>query len=278
MRRGLNIRKRKRIILNEANKKSLKIISILVIILLLCVTIYIFYIQNIFIKKNFENDNIYLYNYNKQIPFSLNKIILFSSATAQTDTINQTLSLDISQYCDIGIYLNNVDQEHTSITSLFIDNISISKTEIGTPYLYRKQITDLGKTTFTEDSIIQDVFYFNIIQKDSEINYTNYELLDDGSTPISLGFYNKNIKEDFISDSEEISYNGTLLKEALIPQTSLNCNVSFIINIITNNNHHYICNVSFDIPFKDNQNSLYDIGYITQELKSNEINNFIRIK
>jgi len=278
MRRGINIRKRKRIIFNEANKKSLKIIFILVIILFICIAIYFSHIQNILIKKNFEHDNINLSNFNKQIPFSLNKIILFSSATAQTDNINQILSLDLSHYCDIGIYLNNNDRENTIINSLFIDNITISKTEVGTPCLYKKRITDLGKSTFTEDTIIQDTFYFNIIPETSEINYDNYELLDNGSTPISLGFYNKNIKENFMTDSEQILYNGTLLKKALIPQASLNCNISFSLNIITTNDEHYICNVNFDIPFEDEKGSIYDIGYVTKEYTHNQINKFIRVK
>lgn len=276
MRRGINIRKRKRIILNEANKKSLKIISILVILLFICINIYIFHIQNIVIKKSFENDSINLADFNKEIPFSLSKIILFSSATAHADSINQMLNLDISQYCDIGIYLNNTDKENTVISSLFIDNISISNTEIGTPYLYKKSISNLGKSSFTEDTIIQDTFYFNIISTDTQINYDNYELLDNGSTPISLGFYNKNVKENFITDSEQILYNGTLLKDAFIPQSSLNCNISFTINIITANNEHYICNVNFDIPLEDEKGSIYDVGYITKEY--NLINKFIRIK
>lgn len=278
MRRGINIRKRKRIIFNEANKKSLKAISILVIILFICIAIYFFYIQNILIKKNFEHDTISLSDFNKEIPFSLNKIILFSSATAQTDNINQLLSLDISQYCDIGIYLNNSNKENTTINSLFIDNISISKTEVGTPCLYKKRITDLGKNSFIENNIIQDTFYFNMIPENSEINYDNYELLDNGSTPISLGFYNKNVKESFITDSEQILYNGILLKDALIPQVSLNCNISFSINIITTNNEHYICNVNFDIPFEDEKGSIYDVGYVTKEYNHNQVNKFIRIK
>ena len=83
-------------------------------------------------------------------------------------------------------------------------------------------------------SIINDEFYFNIIEYTETLNYANYELLNDGSTPISLGFYNKDIKKGFLTSNAQISYNGTLLKSTLIPQTSLNCNVSFTINIITN--------------------------------------------
>ena len=93
-----------------------------------------------------------------------------------------------------------------------------------------------------------------------------------------MGFYNQNVKKDFIIDSNEILYNGTLLKTALIPQTSLNCNVSFSIQIVTTTGEEYLCNVSFDIPFEDENSSIYDNGYLTKELTGNKLSKFIRIK
>jgi len=278
MRRGINIRKKKRIILNEANKKVLKLITLLVAILIICAIIYFSFIQNIFIKKSLEKDSTSFSILNEAVPFSLNKIILFSSATAETGSVNQTLSLNISQYCDIGIYLNNMDKENTFIKSLYINNISFDSPELGTPLLYKKHINDLGKCSFNDELIIENEFSFNIIEHTNELNYENYELLNNGTTPISLGFYNKNLKENFLTDTTEILYNGTLLKDALIPQNSLNCSVSFSINIITNTDKHYMCNVSFDIPFEDEDGSIYDTGYATKEFNSNETNKFIRIK
>ena len=278
MRRCTNVRKRKRILLQELNNKSLKLLFLLIIILFVCIIIYFSFMRDIFIKRNFEKENMSFSSINENIPFSLNKIILFSSATAETDSVNQSLSLDISQYCDIGIYLNNTDKENTFIKSLYINNISISSPELGTPCLYKKRINDLGGCSFNEESIINDEFYFNMIEYTSELNYNNYELLNDGSTPISFGFYNKDIKKDFITSDTQVSYNGTLLKGALIPQTSLNCNISFTINIITNKDEHYICNINFDIPFEDEEGSIYDTGYSTKELKNNELSKFIRIK
>lgn len=278
MRRGINIRKRKRILLKDLNKKSLLVLSGLIILLLICITIYCFFLQDFFIKKNLEKDSILFSNLNENIPFSLNKIILFSSATAETGNVNQSLSLDISQFCDIGIYLNNTDKENTKIQSLSINDIIISSPELGTPCLYKKCINDLGKCSFDDSTIIQNEFSFNLIDSTNPLNYNNYELATDGSIPISLGFYNKDIKKDFITNSNEILYNGTLLRTAVIPQSSINCNISFILNIITNNDEHYICNISFDIPFEDEEGSIYDTGYSTKELKNNEIGKFIRVE
>ena len=152
MRRGIDVRKKKRIKIKESNKKSFKLLVLLIAILIVCTLIYIFFIQNIFINKIFEKDTVNFSSLNENIPFSLNKIILFSSATATSDSINQSLSLDISQYCDIGIYLNNADKQNTSIKSLYINDISVSSPEIGTPYLYKKRISDLGKSSFNDEN------------------------------------------------------------------------------------------------------------------------------
>lgn len=278
MRRGINIRKKKKIIFKEINKKSLKLLTLLIVVLIICTLMYFLFIQDVFIKKNLEQDNLNFSSLNENIPFSLKKILLFNSATAEVGTTNQLLSLDISNYCDIGIYLNKSSDKSLSISSLYINNISISETELGTPYLYKKIVSDIGKCSFEENKIIKEKFEFKVINAENSIDYNNYEIYCDGSTPICLGFYNKNIKTDFITEKNEILYNGTLLKEAAIPLTSLNCNISFTINIITNSNEHYICNVSFDLPFSDENGSIYDNGYITKEFDSNNTNKFIRVK
>lgn len=279
MRRGINNRKKKKILLKEINLKSLKLILILAIILTICFVIYLFFIQNLYIKKNLEEETLEFSALNENIPFHIKKIILFSSATAESTTVNQSIAnLNISQYCDIGIYLNKLNKEDVSISSLYIDNIFISSTELGTPYLYRKKVPDLGKCSFSEDDIINDRFEFNIVNHSEELSYDNYELYNNLSAPISLGFYNKNVKTNFLSDNSSILYNGTLLKNSLVPLSSLNCSIEFRINIITNSEEHYICNINFNIPLKNEETSIYDTGYVIKEFNTEETNNFIRIR
>lgn len=277
MRRSINIRKKKQIIMKELNKKILKIIFILILLIIICMIIYFSFFQGLFIKNNLEKDGMNFSELNENIPFSLKKIILFSSATAEDNSVNQQLCLNISQYCDIGIYLNTIQAENISISSLYIDNINISSPEIGTPYLYNKKISDIGKCSFDENNIIKDTVSFNIVDSNTDLNYENYEIYNNGTSPISLGFYNKDIKTNFFPNNPEIYYNGTLLKEASIPISSLKCNISFRINVITNLNEHYICNISFDLPFEDIHGSIYDTGYITKEFKNTQLNSFIRL-
>ena len=276
--RRINLRKKKRLELKNINLKSKKLLFLFIAILLICLIMYCFFINNFFIKRNFEKEYLTISNANQNIPFKINKIILFSSATANTNAVNQSvLGVDISQYCDIGIYITNSTSNDILIDSLYIDNIKISTPELGTPCLYKKKINDLGKCSFSEDSIIQDNFYFNIINSEQKINYDNYEIYNNSSTPISLGFYNKNVKTNFLMDNSEIKYDGTLLKSAMVSQTGLNCNVSFTINIIANNGGHYISNINFDIPLESEEESIYNTGYVTKEFDNSQTCNFFKI-
>lgn len=277
MRRDINIRKKKRLEIQET-KKTYTIIACLIAILCICLYGYIYFFHTHMINNHLEQEFSQFSSLNKDIPFSIQKIILYSSATASTGKINQSVSLDISQYCDIGIYLQNIDTGNHKIQSLSIQNIHITTPQLGTPCLYKKRIHDLGKCTFNEENKIENQFNFTIIEKNNEINEDNFEIYNDGSTPLSLGFYNQNIKTGWIPNREEISYDGTLLKNAFISQSDLQCEISFAIHIQTENEECYICNVHFAIPFEDKDGTLYDNGDATKTLEGAEISKFIRIQ
>ena len=208
--------------------------------------------------------------------------MLFSSATVNTkDLSNSVWNLDISQFTDICVYINNIncnDNQKNIIKELYLDNFSISKPEYGTPHLYRKSIKDFGICSFQEDTVISDRLNFNIISTDTDINYSNNEIYNDLSTPISLGFYNKNIKSDFLYSNSLIEYNGKILKDASISKTSINCSISFQINIINNLDEKYVCTVSLDIPFENDNSSIYEDGYITKEINNLDNYKFLRVK
>lgn len=278
MRRKIDIRKRKKILKDQLNNKVVLIIGCLILFLIICLCFYVFFIQNLFIKKNLEKNNEQFSTLNESIPFSIQKIVLFSSATATSETVNQSPSLDISQYCDIAIYLSTIKENNLSIKALSIRDISISSTELGTPCLYKKRIHDFGKCSFQEDAIIEKSFEFQVIEKNNHLNENNYEIYNDGSVPLSLGFYNQNVKKGWITNESEIRYNGTLLKSAFIPQSSLQCEISFTIHIYAENNAHYVDNIYISIPFQDEKGSLYDTGYATITIEGTEISKFICIQ
>ena len=62
--------------------------------------------------------------------FSVNKVVVYSSANATTSN-NSKSSLDISQFSDIAIYINNNSNEgftnKNTIKELYINNIELSR-------------------------------------------------------------------------------------------------------------------------------------------------------
>ena len=280
MRREIDIRKRNKILVDQLNKKVILTMIALIIFLVICVCIYFTFIQNVLIKKTFEKDYEQFSALNENIPFTIQKIVMFSSATADSQTVNQSPSLDISQYCDIAIYLNPIKENHLSIQSLSLQNVSISPTELGQPCLYKKRIHDFGKCSFTDENVIANSIDFTVIDANEQIpiNEDNYEIYNDGSTPITMGFYNKDIKKEFLFDTNEIRYNGTLLKAAFVPQSSIQCNTSFTLCITSTDGGQYICNINLTIPFENGNDSLYNTGYVSKTIDGKELSKFIRIQ
>ena len=275
----INIRKKQKQKIETLNRKFLAFLISTTIILCGCLCFYINFLCTNITKKNFENDSINLYNSISYAPFSINKIVLYSSVTADSSTINQSLlNLNISQYCDIGIYLNKINDKSFAIKSLNINNINVSKTEYGTPCIYSKNLSDFGKCTFLDENKIYDYLNYSIINTSYDINYENNELYDNASSPIYFGFYNKNIKENFVIEASDVIYDATLLKQAIIPLSSINCSLSFSINITTTNDKKYVSNVTIDIPLESNDEKIYNIGYIQKEINCKDQFNFICIK
>lgn len=280
--RRTNTRKRNKINLKNLNKKALRIIYFLSILLIIFIFIYLYFINNLFIKRNFEKDFTKLSSLNDETIFSLNKIILFSSATVDAKELNNAVwNLNISQYTDIAIYLNNSpnsDSNKNIVKEFYITNISITPTEYGTPCLYQKSKSDFGKFSYLDKNKITDNFYFNIESDIANINNSNNSIDKNLSTPLILGFYNKDIKTNFLYSEQQVEYNGKILKQASIPPRSIKANVSFDINIVNEANEHYICNVSFEIPFENGNSSIYEDGYITKEINNLDNYKFLRTK
>lgn len=276
--RRLNIRKRNKLILKEINQKALKVLGILMICLLLLGFTYFYFFTNHLIKGNFEKEYTSISNMNETPSYALNAITIFSSATATPKEVtNSVWNLDVSQYSDIAIQLKNFS-DMAFIKQLYIDNISVSKPEYGTPYLYHKRVDDVGKCTFSEKLVLGDKIDYTIVAPGSQNNKDENVMYSDLSNPIVLGYYNQDIKKGFLDSSSTLEYNGTLLKRASIAQASIDVNISMDLHIINEADEEYICNVSIDIPFEDNDKSVYEDGYIIKEMKDLDNYKFLRIK
>ena len=208
--------------------------------------------------------------------------ILFSSADAvQNEATNKsTWNVNVSQFTDIAIYIDNhlengFSKENT-IAKLYIDNIQYPQMPtLGTPFLYYKNQNDFGKLSFNEENRIQDCLNFEFIPYENERNFEKPEIYDTSFSPICLGFTNKDIKTNYsITNIEEpLRYDGSLLKRCNIGLTRINCTVSFDVHIINQANEHFKSTLSIEIPLKDNssETTIYD-GFTKQEIT--EVSNF----
>lgn len=216
--------------------------------------------------------------------FSLDKILVFSSAHATQNAVNNKAvwDLNVSQFTDIAIYLNNhgnnpLTYEHT-IQSLYIDNVQYHKMpETGTPTLLYKNVNQFGKYELIEDNVISHSLHYKIVAQD--INYETPQLYLDASSPICLSFINKDIKTNHIlSDtSTPLIYDGSLLKRCNISLNSIATSLSFDVHIINALNHHFKCNVNLEIPLKDEESSIYNGSY-TKEWNQLSMYSFYRLK
>jgi len=261
----------------------LKMLSIILLLFILINTLLYLY-MNFKIKNSFEDSTISKSDLNNKVVFNIEKILLFSSAYATSKDTNLDIwNLDLSQYTDIAIYINNNIENGLSdeniIKSLSINNITFNPIPtLGTPNLNYKNIQNFGKYVDIENV---SNLNFNIIDYNSEINFENPEIYNSLQTPITLGFVNKNIKTDYslINNNEILNFDGSLLKKCKILLGDISSNISFEIKIINNLNQEFICNISIPILLEDKNNNLniYD-GNIYKTLNFSNEYSFYRIQ
>lgn len=235
-------------------------------------------------KYTFEESVAKMSKLNSTPIFSLDKILIFSSAHATQNEVNNKAIWDInvSQFSDIAIYITNqgsnpLNYENT-IKSLYIDNIQYhTKPELGTPILLHKNINHFGKYELLEHNRIENSLQYEIVAEN--INYENPQLYLDGSSPICLTYINKDIKTNHIiaDTNTPLTYNGSLLKRSNISLNSIATSLSFDINIINAFHQHFKCNVNLEIPLKDEQSTIYDGNY-TKEWNNLSMYSFYRLK
>lgn len=258
---------------NVDNKKFIILCIYLLISLIILYLLINFVYNKSKLKSSFEKEIILNNSYETSDIFKINKIVLFSSANAiNNETIRNLWNLNIYQYTDIAIYIdNNIENGLTSkntVKKLYIDNIDFGNLNtLGTPCFYYKDIKDFGNSNLLEYNKINESLNFNIISNDTPLDTSKPNFYTTCQIPITIQFVNTNIKKNAIipNNGTPLKFDGSLLSKANISLNSLLCNLSFNINIISNLDEKFIYNVSFTIPLEDDKNSIYN-GYIKQEL------------
>lgn len=245
--------------------KTFKILLIIVILVII-LTILFFTIKWIETKNNKKIAE-------EKTIFSIDKIVLYSSASAtNNDTTYQKAywDLNIYQYTDIAIYINNTNASSTltqenTIKTLFIDNINYTQIpQNGTPMILYKKYSDFGLDKLKKENNIKNDIEFKVYSN-GETDYEAPAFYADCSNPITLSYINDNIVTNFLllDNGKPILYDGSLLKRANIPLSSISATISFNVNVVNNLNETFTTNVIIPITLKNNTNSIYD-GNITE--------------
>ena len=247
--------------------------AILIILLFIIFLLYYHFIISKAISRNeFANQMIELSDDNENPIFSVQKILLYSSASAVDNSKDQALKdMSINQYTDISIYIDNLASssdltDENTVKELYIDNINItSNSDKGTKLLNYKNPLNFGKYTAIEN-YENDRIDFNIVRTNEEnenYDYSKSTFYTDCSNPISLGYLNKDILTNYAvsGDTNSISYNGKLLKEANINLDELKYNLNFKIHIVNNLNQKFVYQISIDVDLNDDNGGIYN-GYI----------------
>ena len=191
----------------------------------------------------------------KQIPeneekitekIAVNKIVCYSSANAinSGENLKTDWFVDIYQYTDIAIYLHKISD--INIEKVYVDNIQIvNKPALGEPQIYQKKIEDYAKNVLLENN--EEVLEYNV-SEDGE-----NEFKQNCSNPITLSYINRNIKKDFVvkNTGEQLTFDETILKKALILPQDIEAQISFDVNVVDSEEKQYKANVVLDIPVKE---------------------------
>lgn len=254
-------------------KNERLVFTILIITLFIVFLLYYNLVFSVVFARNaFANEMIEISDENENSIFNIQKILLYSSANAIDNSDDQSLKdVSICQYTDISIYLDNISTvseltDENTIKQLYIDNIVATSTaDKGSKILNYKNPLDFGKYKSIETPANNRID-FNIVNTNSENetnDYANPTFYTDCSNPISLGYMNKDILTNYAvsQDSNTVSFNGKVLKEANVSLEDINYTLSFKIHIVNNLNQKFVYNMKLDVDLNDSNGGIYN-GYV----------------
>lgn len=252
------------------NKTVLIVINIILLILVVVCYKYIFDVE--VTKRAFAEDSVNFVTENENPVFKISKIVLYSSGHAVDDSSDAQLkNIDISQFTDIAIYIDNKEKSdiitaENTINEMFIDNIKMeTKSQKGDKRLNYKNPETFGK--YVElDNYQDDGILFNVIHTNEENQNSNYDeniFYTDCSNPITLGYVNKNILTDckVNSTNTSLAFDGSILKNANVDLNSIKPIITFAIHIKNNLGEEYVCNVKIDDDLSSEDGGIYT-GYV----------------
>lgn len=274
--------------MNKKSKILQLILSIVAIILLIVVIFSYKYIYEREKTKNLYAEESEKFALENQAPiFKIDKIVLYSSANTNDNSENKELkSLDISQFTDIELYIDNKGNSseltaENTVNSLRIDNIKItSKDYSGEKIFNYKNPNNCGKYEELEN-YKGDSIKFKVNTNNTQNEFSNYDesvFYTDCSNPISLGYINKNIITNAaITNTGALSLDGSVLKLANIDLNKIAATIEFTIHLTNNYNEAFLCKVKIDneLEEKSKKESIYS-GYLMKIINCEDKYTFIK--
>ena len=176
--------------------------------------------------------------------------------------------------------VNNVQNTENEEQNTEDDNTEIQ--EVQQPQQQEQDIATIRKQIIQdiEKEKITDKIEFAILN-DGDIDYSKPQLYTDCSNPITLEYVNNNIKENhIISDiTNDIIYDGNILRRSGVVLSDISCTISFNVNIINYYDQRFVANVYIDIPLEDTNtgDNIYK-GKFTKVLENTNFIKFFRLE
>lgn len=281
--------KKKTLIIEDIEKQKQKNffikLGITIILTILCIILIVNTIRINLVNKKFAEEISETSKINSQTIFSIDRIYLYSSADAKSNETNKPIwDLDIYQFTDIALYINNREEEEitykNTIKELSIDNVKFNNLETGTPKLYYKNVEEFAKLDIIEENEIKDKLDFNVVNS-GVVDYSKPVIYSNCQNPITLEYVNSKMKEETkITDiTNPLTYDGSLLKKGGILLSKIECMLSFRVTIINNYDQKFVATVYIDIPIEDKFNStnIYD-GKVIKNIENANIVKFVRVE
>lgn len=263
------------------NKYVSKILVLVFIMLVLIITSIIY--RNI-LKSQYAKHMIDIATENENAIFKVEKILLYNSAGIDNNENNNLENLNICQYTDIAIYIDNKNHikeinEKNTVSELYIDNINIEvNSNRGEKLVNYKNVMDFGKFKMLEKV---DSINYNIIRTNDENNSNDYEtpsFYTDCSNPITLGYVNKNLKQYSATENNNVVYyDGKILKKAGIDLEDIKYNISFTIHLKNNISEEFIYNMAIEDVLSSKDEIIYNGFVAKMKTKFEESNTFFKV-
>ena len=248
------------------------LLAVLIILLILSILGYAYIFYTSYARDEFFQTSLKIANQNQNSVFRISRILLYSSGNAIDNSYNKSLqNLSICQYTDIALTIDNTSYisdltTTNTVKELYIDNIEITtNAQKGSPYLNYKDLNSFA--TFKLLDVPENGrIDFNIIhtnEQNESADYSTPTFYADCSNPISLGYINRDIVENFSVDDQvnSISFNGKLLAQAGVNLDEISYVLNFDIHIKNYDDDNFTYHATINVNLNDSDGTL-NSGYL----------------